>query len=152
MHKDLHNQLFVTLLRNHSRKHLVIWFGYFSTQVINAQSAVHQCTADVDFMEEKLKPYPATFNDEGIYSLAKIVGEQMFGEANVLMSQLVLGAEDFSFYTERIPGAGVDIGVRNESIGAVHGLHSPHFFVDEEVLPMGAAFNAAVALAYLDEV
>ncbi|ONK71317.1 uncharacterized protein A4U43_C04F7220 [Asparagus officinalis] len=119
-------------------------------EVIEAQSLVHQCTAEVDFMEKTHRPYPVTFNDEGIYKHAKRVGEGLFGEANFGLSPLVMGAEDFSFYTQKMPGAGFNIGIRNESIGSVHDLHSPYFFVDEEALPMGAAFHAAVALAYLD--
>lgn len=119
-------------------------------EVIETQSAVHQCTGELDFMETERRPYPVTLNDEGVYRHAKRVGEVMFGEVNVLLSPLVLGAEDFSFYTQRMPGAGFDVGTRNESIGSIHGLHSPYFFVDEETLPIGAAFNAAVALSYLD--
>lgn len=119
-------------------------------QIIEAQSTVHQCTAEVDFMEKERTPYPVTMNDEGVYNHAKKVGEGLFGEANVVVCPLVLGAEDFSFYTQKMPGAGFNIGIRNESLGSVYNLHSPHFFVDEDALPIGAAFNAAVASAYLD--
>jgi IAA-amino acid hydrolase len=31
----------------------------------------------------------------------------------------------------------------------VHPLHSPYFVIDEDVLPVGAAFHAAVAMEYL---
>jgi len=134
-----------------------LWFSFIAfnqpgipPQVIEAQAVVHQCSATVDFMEKKRMPYPVTLNDEGIYNHGKRVGAGLFGEAKVLLSPLVMGAEDFSFYTQKMPGAGFNIGIRNESIGSVHDLHSPYFFVDEEALPMGAAFHAAVALAYLD--
>lgn len=119
-------------------------------QVIEAQSAVHLCTAEVDFMEKDSRPYLVTFNDEGVYNHAKRVAEGMFGEANVVLSPLVMGAEDFSFYTQKIRGAGFNLGIRNDTLGAVHDLHSPYFFVDEEALPMGVAFNVAVALTYIN--
>ncbi|KAK1263823.1 IAA-amino acid hydrolase ILR1-like 7 [Acorus gramineus] len=52
-------------------------------EIIVTQALVHQCTAEVDFMEEKLKPYPATVNNEAMYEHAKSVGEALLGEANV---------------------------------------------------------------------
>lgn len=119
-------------------------------EVIEAQAAVHRCTAAVDFMEKTLIPYPATVNDEQMYAHAKKVAGELLGEGNVRLSPLIMGAEDFSFYTQRMPSAVFNLGMRNESIGALHNLHSPHFFLDEEALPIGAAFHAAVALSYLD--
>jgi len=101
-------------------------------------------------MENTLIAYPATVNDEGMFNHVKEVGEHLLGEANVELSKLVMGAEDFSFYTRRMPSAAFYIGVRNESIGAAHLLHSPYFFIDEEVLPIGAALHTAVAMSYLD--
>ena len=101
-------------------------------------------------MEKKRRPGPVTVNDEGVCNHGKSVGGGLFGEANVLLSPLVMGAEDFSFYSRRMSGARFNIGIRNESFGSVHDLRSPYSFVDEEALPRGAAFHAAVASAYLD--
>ncbi|KAK8959466.1 IAA-amino acid hydrolase ILR1-like 3 [Platanthera guangdongensis] len=85
--------------------------------VIEKQAAVHQCTAAVDFMEKTLIPYPATVNDERMYAHAKKVAEDLVGETNVRLSPLVMGAEDFSFYTQKMPSAVFNLGVKNESIG-----------------------------------
>ncbi|OVA07101.1 Peptidase M20 [Macleaya cordata] len=52
-------------------------------EVIEAQAIVHRCSAVVDFMEDKLIPYPATVNDEKMYEHAKKVGEGLLGESNV---------------------------------------------------------------------
>ena len=111
---------------------------------------MNQCTATLDFTENTLIAYPVTVNDEGMYNHVKRVGERLLGNTNVGLSNLVMGAEDFSFYTQRVPSAFFSIGVRNESIGAVHLLHSPYFFIDEEALPIGAALHTAVAVSYLD--
>jgi IAA-amino acid hydrolase len=42
------------------------------------------------------------------------------------------------------------LGIRNETVGSVHGLHTPRFRMDEAQLPVGAALHAAVALDFLD--
>uniref|UniRef100_K3ZZ86 Peptidase M20 dimerisation domain-containing protein n=1 Tax=Setaria italica TaxID=4555 RepID=K3ZZ86_SETIT len=118
--------------------------------IVEGQSVVHHCTASVNFMEEKMRPYPVVINDEGMYGHAKAVAESFLGENNVRVSPLVMGAEDFGFYAQRMAGAFFNIGSRNEStMAAVHSLHSPYFEIDEDVLPIGAAFHAAVAIEYL---
>ncbi|XVF55802.1 hypothetical protein PTKIN_Ptkin06aG0066100 [Pterospermum kingtungense] len=119
-------------------------------QVIETQAMVHQCTATIDFMEDELKPYPATVNDESAYEHAKKVGESLLGKSNVVLVPKIMAAEDFSFYTQKIAAAYFMIGTKNETQKQTHGLHTPYLIIDEDVLPIGAAFHAAVALSYLD--
>ncbi|GJM97181.1 hypothetical protein PR202_ga14088 [Eleusine coracana subsp. coracana] len=78
--------------------------------VIEGQAAVSRCTATVDFMEEKLRPYPPTINDETMYTHAKSVAESMLGEANVKLCPQFMAAEDFGFYAQKIPAAFFSIG------------------------------------------
>lgn len=110
-----------------------------------------RCTAVVDFMEEKMKPYPATVNDEAVYGHAKAVAESMIGEANVRLCPQFMAAEDFGFYSQRIPAAFFSVGVRNAETGKIHHVHSPHLDIDEAALPIGAALHAAVAIEYLNK-
>ncbi|CAN6322041.1 unnamed protein product [Urochloa humidicola] len=120
-------------------------------EVIEGQAAVSRCTAAVDFMEEELRPYPATVNDEAMYAHARAVAEGMLGEASVKVRPQIMAAEDFGFYAQRIPAAFFGIGVRNEEEGKDHHVHSPHMVIDEGALPIGAAFHAAVAIEYLNK-
>jgi metal-dependent amidase/aminoacylase/carboxypeptidase family protein len=53
-----------------------------------------------------------------------------------------MGAEDFAFFLEKVPGAFIWLGVGED----VSGLHTPKFAFDEEVLPRGSALLAALAL------
>jgi len=119
------------------------------SKIIKAHATVHRCTAVIDFMQEKLRPYPATVNDEGMYHHAREVAETMLGQDNVRIGAQLMGAEDFSFYAQKFAGAFFFIGVHNTSMEAMHPLHSPYFVIDEDVLPVGAAFHAAVAMEYL---
>ncbi|XP_058088239.1 IAA-amino acid hydrolase ILR1-like 7 isoform X2 [Magnolia sinica] len=119
-------------------------------EVIESQAVVHCCTATVDFMENKRIPYPATVNNKAMYEHAKRVGEILLGKGNVRLSPMIMTAEDFSFYTQKMQGAFFSIGIKNESAGSTQPLHSPYFFLDEGILPIGAALHAAVAITYLD--
>ncbi|XP_050230228.1 IAA-amino acid hydrolase ILR1-like 3 [Mercurialis annua] len=120
-------------------------------EVIENQAVVHRCSASIDFMEEKMRPYPATVNDEAMYEHVKKTGEALLGESNVKPMKAFMGAEDFSFYGEKMRAAFFIIGVKNEDGKPIKGLHSPYFFLNEDVLPVGAALHAAVAISYLND-
>lgn len=119
-------------------------------EVIEGQALVGRCTAKVDFMEEELRPYPATVNDEGVYIHAKVVAESMLGETNMRLCPQVMAAEDFGFYAQKIPATFFSIGVRGAGKEISH-VHTPHLVVDEGALPIGAALHAAVAIEYLNK-
>lgn len=119
-------------------------------EVIKIQAAVHQCNAVIDFKDETPMPYPVMVNNDALYEQAKRVGEILLGEPNMQILPVTMGAEDFSFYSQRFPGAMFAIGIKNESLKSDQPLHSPYFVIDEEALPIGVAFHAAVALSYLD--
>ncbi|KAK1563740.1 hypothetical protein Q3G72_032011 [Acer saccharum] len=119
-------------------------------EVTEIQAAVHQCSATVDFMEEKMRPYPATVNDEGLYEHAKEVGASLLGGPNVRLLPMTMGAEDFSFYSQKMAAAFFMIGAKNETLKSGN-LHTPYLVIDEDILPIGAALHTAVAISYLDK-
>jgi len=91
--------------------------------------------------------YPPTVNDPKsteyvVETIRKLTGRsRAFREARVRM-----GAEDFSCYLEKVPGAFVFLGSRGKHRQTRHNHHSPYFDVDEKALPLGAALLAALAL------
>jgi hippurate hydrolase len=90
--------------------------------------------------------YPVTINDEGAAGRALNVVGELFGDESVLeLSNPSMGAEDFAFFLEKVPGAFIWLGVGED----VSGLHTPQFAFDEEVLPRGSALLAALALESL---
>ncbi|KAJ8574203.1 hypothetical protein K7X08_026008 [Anisodus acutangulus] len=120
-------------------------------EIIETQASVHQCSATVDFVEDLMRPYPPTLNDPTLYEHAKRVGENLLGEQNVQYAPITMGAEDFSFYSQKMSAAFFNIGAENKTTtSGVKGLHSPYFTLDEDVLPIGAALHAAVAMSYFD--
>lgn len=119
-------------------------------EVIETQAGVYHCTATVDFMEEKLRPYGPTVNDPSMYEHAKRIGDILLGENGVQLTPMSMGAEDFSFYAQKMPAAFFMIGTRNKTKDSIKELHTPYFGIDEGALPIGAALHAAVATAYLD--
>lgn len=120
-------------------------------EVIEGQAGVHRCKAYVDMKDDEYPAYPAVVNDEALTLHVERVGRLLLGPENVREGKKVMAGEDFSFYQERIPGFMLSIGIGNEDVGSVHSPHSPYFFLDEDVLPIGAAVHAALAEVYLSE-
>lgn len=124
---------------------------FFDTQVIVEQANVFRCWATVDFFEKESTIYPPTVNDDRMYEHVKEVATDLLGPPNFRVVPPMMGAEDFSFYSQVVPAAFYYIGVRNETLGSTHTGHSPYFMIDEDVLPIGAAVHATIAERYLNE-
>ncbi|KAJ4700697.1 putative IAA-amino acid hydrolase ILR1 [Melia azedarach] len=120
-------------------------------EVIVEQTSVYRCSATVDFFEKESTIYPPTVNDEHMYEHVKKVAIDLVGPTNYRVVPPMMGAEDFSFYSEVVPAAFYYVGIRNESLGSIHTGHSPNFMIDEDVLPTGAAVHATIAERYLNE-
>jgi hippurate hydrolase len=90
--------------------------------------------------------YPVTVNDEDAARRALAVAGELFGEENTIeLPNPSMGAEDFAYFLEKIPGAFIWLGVGED----VSGLHTPTFAFDEEILPLGSALLTALALVSL---
>lgn len=90
--------------------------------------------------------YPATINDAGEAEFAASVAEGVVGRERVVRDlDPSMGAEDFSFMLERRPGAYARLGQGGE--GGEHGcfLHDSRYDFNDRVIPIGAAYLAALA-------
>jgi hippurate hydrolase len=91
--------------------------------------------------------YPVTGNDADAARLALGVAGELFGEERAVeLDNPSMGAEDFAFFLEKVPGAFIWLGV-----GDVSNLHTPKFSFEEEILPQGAALLVALALEALSK-
>ena len=76
---------------------------------------------------------------------------EVLGEERVEVQQHpVMGAEDFSYVLQRVPGAMVRLGMAPPGVENPAPNHSNRMVIEESVMANGIAFHAAVALRYLD--
>jgi hippurate hydrolase len=64
------------------------------------------------------------------------------GEANVEETEPRMGAEDFGYYTQVIPGCFYRLGVMNKAEGITSGVHTPTFNIDESAIEIGMGMMA----------
>ena len=77
-----------------------------------------------------------------MFEVTKETSKRILGEKNVFVStKPMMGGEDFSYYTQEIPGFFFSLGVGNIEKGITAGLHTPEFDIDERVLVVGTALQ-----------
>jgi amidohydrolase len=119
------------------------------TEVAELTARAHGCEAEVTITEG----FPVTLNDPRAVSLAEAVATDMGGDAGwQRLSHSLMGAEDFSYVLEKVPGAMLFLGVAQDGSDwkSCCGIHSSRMMVDEAAMPKGSAFLAACALRFLE--
>ncbi|MBN8665778.1 MAG: amidohydrolase [Chitinophagales bacterium] len=91
--------------------------------------------------------YPTVDNDPALTNKAWQLAEQYMGKTNVEETEMRMGAEDFGYYTQQIPGCFFRLGVRNEAKGIVHNVHTPKFDIDESAIAIGMGNMAWLAVS-----
>ncbi|CAN5582436.1 M20 family metallopeptidase [soil metagenome] len=120
------------------------------TTVADGIAAAHGCTATVEI----LKGYPVTVNDAKFAAFAGSVVDRTFGAGHSYkMPSPVMGAEDFSYVLQKVPGAMLFLGVcppENPDPLAAPSCHSNRMVLHEATMADGVALHAAVATTFLE--
>jgi amidohydrolase len=108
----------------------------------------HECDADVTVTEG----FPPTVNDARAVAVAEAVATSLPHGEFLSLPSPIMGAEDFSYVLEKVPGMMAFLGVAESGADWRHccAIHSSHMVVDESVLPRGTAFLAGCASRFLE--
>eukprot|EP00798_Chlamydomonas_sp_ICE-L_P027170 gene27170-2410_t len=122
---------------------------------VNTAVAYGCKTSDIKWREV---PYPVNRNDESLAAMAIGVADKLAAAkqdskrvniSSMLLTDPSMAAEDFSFYGEKVPAVFSFLGIQDESQGVGASLHNPNFRMNEDVMPIGAALHAAMAIELL---
>ncbi len=92
--------------------------------------------------------YPVTFNNvELTNQYAKTLSEAADGKFLILDAPTT-GAEDFSFFSQKIPGMYFWLGVNEPGVDVAPGNHTPYFKIDDRALDEGVKAMIYLALDY----
>jgi amidohydrolase len=112
-------------------------------------AAAHLCEADVNIR----RGYPVTVNDNRFVDFARGVATELLGPENYISRPApIMGAEDFSYVLQRIPGCMMFLGVMPEGHkehGHVAPCHSNRMVLNEDCMAVGIAMHAAIAHRFL---
>jgi amidohydrolase len=110
-------------------------------RIVDGVADAYGCTAGLDV----IYGYPPVVNDP---ELARTFSGYIRDTTPIAVHTLppTMGAEDFAYFAQRVPGLLIRLGVRDEARGAVHNAHSSRFRIDERAIPVGIA--ALVSFAH----
>ena len=113
-------------------------------RVVQGVASAHGVRAKVEFSAL----YPVTVNDAGVNEGVGVIARSLVGDADVKeMPAPIMGAEDWSYVLQQIPGVMASLGARprDRKLAGYPQNHSNLVVFDEEAMAVGAAFYAAVA-------
>lgn len=110
-----------------------------------------QATAIVEGMGAELAlhidvGYPSVFNEEQLTQKARSLASTYLGPDNVETTEMRMGAEDFGYYTQQIPGCFFRLGTGNKEKGISSGVHTPLFNIDENAIEIGIGLMAVMGV------
>lgn len=109
-------------------------------RIVDGVAAAYACTAEINVVYG----YPPVVNNVALaHAFTAYVRERNGTPVEQLPP--TMGAEDFAYFAERVPGVVARLGIYNEALGSVHSGHSPQFRLDEGAIPTGIATLVAFA-------
>ncbi|WP_127136735.1 amidohydrolase [Flagellimonas oceanensis] len=105
-----------------------------------------EATVEID------KGVPITYNDLDLTAASLPSLQEVAGSENVHLIKAITGAEDFSFYQEKIPGFFYILGGKDPNAGPDEHFphHTPDFKIVDSGLQLGVKAMTEIALDYLD--
>jgi amidohydrolase len=112
-----------------------------------AESAGAKADVNIDIM------YPATYNDPKLTDQMVPTLEAVAGKANVKITPAQTGAEDFSFYQQKIPGFFYFLGgmTKGKKVEEAAPHHTPDFQIDESCFVLGMKSLCHLAIDYMEQ-
>ena len=117
-------------------------------RVAEGIAAAHGATAEVDLEAG----YPVTINDPPFTAFVMDTARSLIGDDRVAeMPAPTMGAEDFSYVLQDVPGAMAFLGARpaGQDPATAPQNHSNVVVFEESAMPVGVALYAAVAIRHL---
>jgi amidohydrolase len=119
-------------------------------QIVTKTAEAYGATADVKIPYSS--HYPVTFNDIALTEKMLPTLQKTAGNANVLLKNAVTGAEDFSFFQQKVPGLFFFLGGmpkgKDPKTAADH--HTPDFYLDESGFTLGVKAFINLVLDYMN--
>ncbi len=113
------------------------------TEISEGVAAGFGCTAEVDYRLN----YPVTLNHAGMVDVFNSVAKHTLGEQRVVdIPQPVMGGEDFSFYSQKVPSCFFVLGLIPPGKQSMPDLHQPDFNFNDDAIATGVEMFCRLAL------
>ena len=114
-------------------------------ELVTSVASAYGVAAEVEY----IRGVPPAVNEAVSTAILETAATQVLGPDALSPAPQSLGAEDFAWYLESVPGALARLGTRTPGLGGHRDLHQATFDVDERAIGVGVRLMAATALAAL---
>jgi amidohydrolase len=114
-------------------------------ELVTSVASAYGVAAEVEY----IRGVPPAVNEPVSTAIVEAAATQVLGPDALSPAPQSLGAEDFAWYLESVPGALARLGTRTPGLGGHRDLHQATFDVDERAIGVGVRLMAATALAAL---
>jgi amidohydrolase len=116
-------------------------------EVVASVARAHGASAEIKFVEGE----PAVINEPEMVKLISGAARTSIASDSVIEAPGWAAADDFGFYSEKLPAVYFRLGVMQPEATETYALHHPKFRIDETAMPLGAATLTQAALTYLQQ-
>lgn len=117
------------------------------TRVADQTAKSYRAKVKVDYKQLVIP----TINDPEMSAIAEEAVEKTSGKDALVTYEKTTGGEDFSFFTQKAPGAFAFVGSRNEKKVDYYPHHHPKFDIDEDALETASSLYAQFAIDFLNK-
>jgi len=114
-------------------------------EMVPAIAAAYRAEATIDIA----RGYPITYNDPSLTAQMLPSFKKAAGDDNVMEIKAITGAEDFSFFAEKVPGLYFFLGGMTHGNETPFPHHTPDFYIDEGGLLLGVQTFVQLTNDYL---
>ena len=111
-------------------------------EVLESTAKAYMVDVELDYIFD----LPAVFNNAELTKLAYDATKEAIGEDNIVDPIPSMGGEDFSIFTEKVPGFFFWLGVGNEEKGMNHVWHNPRFDGDDRAIIYASATMTSMVI------
>ena len=104
----------------------------------------HRCTCEIEIIHENIP----LINDPAMAAIARHTAVEVFRDKSAVIDNQTIASEDFSEFSERVPGVFMFLGAGHAGKGTTLSHHNPRFDIDEDVLINGVAMQVHGALNF----
>ncbi|MEP1446482.1 MAG: amidohydrolase [Paraglaciecola sp.] len=136
----------IRTLNKAAREHMYEALPRKVNGIADSMRATAEITLPLDYY------YPITYNDPALTEKMVPTLIKSAGSDNVIYSKPVTGAEDFSFFQEKVPGLYLWIGGKPLDVPAneAPAHHTPEFYVDDSAMKTGVKLLTDLTMDYMD--
>jgi amidohydrolase len=115
-------------------------------EIVRSVTNLHQGNYELEYRDGVIP----TINTPEVCEILKEVVMDTIGVDNYLeLDTVSMGVDDFAYYVDKVKGAMMCLGTRNEEKNCIYPLHNSHFNVDEDVFILGVEVYLKAILQYM---